>query len=1317
MKMRAWQIVGLLLVLCNADNSEPEGGMAASVSSVAASAERLASGNAVYVEHSSGAKMSMSDYHIRSLVENGWPGWKMYTIRCNEEYKTSLQEELSKLDGELNVRCDCRVCFMPTVDLDRVRQLTGFVSATPVRGYSTPVEAAESVRSSSREERTNLATSLHCTSEQPDIDQFVVSLGHSYAKETVLAWSQKIVESLSLERQLTLEHISNHEVRAIVCTSHSTQFLKEVAGFNDVISMRKLNRNVKVDSQAVSGSRRSRSAGRFLEDLVATEILLLGLQGMYTMERFGQEEIITVSDSGLDYDNCLFKDPTSDVSACTSHASCIKQINRDHRKVVGYELLPNAKIGDSFQGRGTEMCGCISGSSLVEGPEAPVINIGLAPASRLFIQDISDDTSPITYHYPLHVGASLLQTSHEIGARVHVIAWDDINLAKQVNVTDLDAFVFSHPDYLVVVAGAGNKLKNNPLGLAKNALTIGAYQFTEVIQPQQDVFQVHFSSPDFHLMVTMWMAACFPLPESTSDLQITGRVAFLEDEVFCPDEHVTAISGSVVVVGFSGHCAATLEYWKVLLGSLKAARPDAVLLDRRMGQVPCSLVTALLTNSSFLLATVDLRQNDISLLEESTGVTASLPFTASFDKQIAPFSSTGPVGDGQIKPEVFAPGISIEAAESDADLTSFECGKDAVVEDDGAHLSAALVSATAALIRQQVKDEKFTGSASLVKAILLHAAQDFQDDAQALSACPPNCRQGHGAVNVFSMYRARDGPSLFLLDDVTIDRGGVAIRCFFVKGANEPLTVTLVWTDPPSAENLLVSDLDLIVRHGGEEMCGNGIMWKEEGGDVLRAQDDVNNNEKVVVSSPQVSATYKVMVSALRMRTPRQNFSLVVSGNLTEVSPCPYPSCPSGCHGHGDCRKGICVCDFPYLGSDCSGRIPLLQEGVNQISVLQTSRSFSWWNTTSQQRDWFLTVNPPQGRQVCRVFLHRDKVPSPNDFSAKIELLSSSPLLTFSSVTLPGTGAWVLAVASVGASNCSILVELDRRPLNCSPCPAGQFASSCKAGATCQACASCPPGEHRDGCGGASEGECRKCDDCPEGMFRTDCRDQSEGDCHACQEDVSSCLGSAMQQLQENTIVFVVSMEMPLSKFLNSSLTFRSAISQVASWPLDKILLLESSSVSSIATTAFSPSPSSPRRSLDPSTDPANNDRTQVVVAVLLGKERLDLIPLLSLQRINDALAQQGFPPVRLLVSPFLKIVFPEETGTPVVTTTPVHLRGAVEMQTIPHPTAPELPEVYAELVFQEVQMIEQGMRAMEEEDEGRQGRASGMEQPFIGLA
>eukprot|EP00960_Hanusia_phi_P046479 757854-Hanusia_phi.AAC.1 len=44
---------------------------------------------------------------------------------------------------------------------------------------------------------------------------------------------------------------------------------------------------------------------------------------------------------------------------------------------------------------------------------------------------------------------------------------------------------------------------------------------------------------------------------------------------------------------------------------------------------------------------------------------------------------------------------------------------------------------------------------------------------------------------------------------------------------------------------------------------------------------------------------------------------------------------------------------------------------------------------------------------------------------------------------------------------------------------------------------------------------------------------------------------------------------------------------------------------------------------------------------------------------------------------------------------------GFAEMQTIPQPTAPELPEVYAELVFEEVQQIQRELRAVEEESGG----------------
>eukprot|EP00960_Hanusia_phi_P030591 748726-Hanusia_phi.AAC.2 len=841
--MRSWIVAGLLLALCHAVNTDDSGdGMTGSKAmppvAGASKVERLTTSGAVYIEQASSSE-------VHKLIESGWPGWKDYKLRCKKQHKKKMQDTLSKLNGDLRVRCTCRHCFMSATALERARKLEGMISVTANGANGVPLVSGETVSSFDRNSHTNGTDGPQCTSgsERSAIHEVVISLGHGYAQETIRAWSQQMAEGLLLERQLTLERMTHHQVRVRICSRHSTQFLNRVAGFNDVVSISETKWNNKQSIQAAPS--KARLAGRYLDDLVASQIMVLGLRGLYAMERFGEGQIITVSDSGLDYDNCLFKDPSSDITPCPSAACVLDNLKPNHRKVVGYQVLPNAIAGDGIHGRGTEMCGCISGSAMVEGQEAPVLNIGLAPASKLFVQDLSNDVDPITYDYPLPLGTSLLQISSNVGARIHVIAWERSNGDQQVNITEVDSFIFKHPDYLVIVAAAGDTLNSNPLGLAKNVLTVGAHQFADAVASQQDALFVHFSSSDFHLVVQMQATTCLSLPTSLAASQIAGRVLVLDDEVFCPDETAPNISASIIVLAYSDHCAPTLEFWRSALTFLQAARPDVVLIDSNIGNPPCALVSELMP-SSLVLAAIDLSHDEVDVLEHSSGTSASLPFSASFDRQLVSWSAAGPVGAGQIKPEIFAPGTTILAGESDADLTSSQCGKDVVVEDQGGHLSAALVAAAASLVREHVIDENFAGSASLLKAVLLHAAQDFQQDALAVSACPPNCRQGHGAVNLLSMFRAQGGPSLVLLEDVRIQRGDVAVYCFLSRGANEPFAVTLVWTDPPSLDGSLVSDLDLVVRNGGEEMCGNGVKWRGAEGTTFAAHDDVNNNEKVM---------------------------------------------------------------------------------------------------------------------------------------------------------------------------------------------------------------------------------------------------------------------------------------------------------------------------------------------------------------------------------------------------------------------------------------------------------------------------------------
>ena len=53
-------------------------------------------------------------------------------------------------------------------------------------------------------------------------------------------------------------------------------------------------------------------------------------------------------------------------------------------------------------------------------------------------------------------------------------------------------------------------------------------------------------------------------------------------------------------------------------------------------------------------------------------------------------------------------------------------------------------------------------------------------------------------------------------------------------------------------------------------------------------------------------------------------------------------------------------------------------------------------------------------------------------------------------------------------------------------------------GVSCSACAACPGGEYRTGCGGTSAGVCSVCGACPVGEYRTDCGGTSAGACSVC---------------------------------------------------------------------------------------------------------------------------------------------------------------------------------------------------------------------------
>jgi hypothetical protein len=108
-------------------------------------------------------------------------------------------------------------------------------------------------------------------------------------------------------------------------------------------------------------------------------------------------------------------------------------------------------------------------------------------------------------------------------------------------------------------------------------------------------------------------------------------------------------------------------------------------------------------------------------------------------------------------------------------------------------------------------------------------------------------------------------------------------------------------------------------------------------------------------------------------------------------------------------------------------------------------------------------------------------------------------------VTVRATWATGYGSAVYKSPDCTYTVQ------SAASCSSNQYWS----GSSCAACAGCPAGEYRTGCGGSSEGACQECasgtyktstgleacttyQGCPAGQYRKDCVGSSAGTCQAC---------------------------------------------------------------------------------------------------------------------------------------------------------------------------------------------------------------------------
>ncbi len=258
---------------------------------------------------------------------------------------------------------------------------------------------------------------------------------------------------------------------------------------------------------------------------------------------------------------------------------------------------------------------------------------------------------------------------------------------------------------------------------------------------------------------------------------------------------------------------------------------------------------------------------------------------------MADFSSRGPCEDGRIKPDLVAPGTWISSLRSvyANDDNAWWPISDAYLYQGGTSQAGPGVSGAAAVLVQYWREAHTnqTPSPALVKALLINSATDMDNDVE--TAPVPNHDEGWGRVNLPGLIDS-SGQMESVDQTVRLTTGQVSERRVLVESPDEPLKITLTYTDVPgfpAAVPALVNDLDLeVVAPDGTIYRGNQI---ESGESVPNAPlaDRLNNVEAVRLGAPLpgeyvVRVRAQAVVQDARLDSPEidQDFALAISGLL-----------------------------------------------------------------------------------------------------------------------------------------------------------------------------------------------------------------------------------------------------------------------------------------------------------------------------------------------------------------------------------------------------------------------------------------------------
>lgn len=255
-------------------------------------------------------------------------------------------------------------------------------------------------------------------------------------------------------------------------------------------------------------------------------------------------------------------------------------------------------------------------------------------------------------------------------------------------------------------------------------------------------------------------------------------------------------------------------------------------------------------------------------------------YTGPNSVQMSSFSNWGGTDDGRIKPDISAKGVGVYST-SNASNTAY-------ASSQGTSMATPGITGLLALLQEHYNN--VNGSfmlAATAKGLLLHTADE------AGTHQGPDYKFGWGLPNGVKMASTITNNNVSSLVQETSINNGETQTFNVIANGDEPLKVSISWTDKPGTTNngtedlatpALVHDLDIKLTKDGVDY----YPWKLDISNynlaaTRNSTNDVDNFERIDVDTPVLNDVYELSISHKgTISGGSQNFSLIITGGILE---------------------------------------------------------------------------------------------------------------------------------------------------------------------------------------------------------------------------------------------------------------------------------------------------------------------------------------------------------------------------------------------------------------------------------------------------